>query len=263
MADEGRPIGEARLTREMVSRGPIVPIFRTETARLTSPAPEVITDLHSLPAKPHESLTLLRAPEARAAQAFRTLRLRLVERGDPRTILITSASAGEGKSFVAANLALVLAELRRFRVLLLEANVTAPVLAERFVIPAGQHGCAVDQMNAHVAEPDAPWRMIGFDGSDLHLLAIAPSTDARALCPAGFREALERLRWRYDYLVVDGPAVDAGAYATVLHDAVQTLVLVGRAGRTRARTVRHALERLSPGQVAGVVLVDLRGGARI
>ena len=66
------------------------------------------------------------------AAAFRLLRQRLIERGDPRVVLCTSAGRREGKTTLAANLAMAYAELGRHRVLLLEASFRVAALGEVF-----------------------------------------------------------------------------------------------------------------------------------
>ena len=91
------------------------------------------------------------------AAAIRSLRHRLVEKGDPRVVLVTSAARKEGKTFCAANLALALAEIRRSRVLLLEANVYHPSLASLFGLR--QVPCFLEQLEAHRRDFMAPWKV--------------------------------------------------------------------------------------------------------
>ena len=96
------------------------------------------------------------------AAAFRLLRQRLIERGDPRIVLCTSAGRREGKTTLAANLAMAYAELGRHRVLLLEASFRVAALGEvfGFLPPRGFAG----QLASH---RDAPGGSVG-GRSDRH-----------------------------------------------------------------------------------------------
>src|SRR5262245_8171774 len=69
-----------------------------------------------------ERLVLWRERDSPRAASFRLLRQRLIDKGDPRTVLCTSARSGEGKTTLATNLALAFAELGKHRVLLVEAT---------------------------------------------------------------------------------------------------------------------------------------------
>jgi Mrp family chromosome partitioning ATPase len=245
-------------TRELVlpaSRA-VVPLFHDRGHGLPAPLSEVIVNRHPLPHLPHPDLVLLTAPDGRRAARFRALRHRLAERGDPRAVLVTSAGPREGKTFVATNLALSLAELRRYRVLLIDANVRRPELARRFGLERGQHVCLLQQLEDHAHSPDAPWRVTALGRVDLHLLAIAPSSDrSRVLHGPSFGAALERLRGTYDYIVVDGASVLDGPEVNLIEDAVGTLLFAARAGVTRGKALRAALEQVSPTDVMGVALL--------
>lgn len=72
---------------------------------------------------------ILRNPLSARAASFRVLRHRLVDQGDPKAVVVTSAQDCEGKTTCALNLAWALAESGRNRVLLLEVNTARPALA--------------------------------------------------------------------------------------------------------------------------------------
>src|SRR4051812_33115113 len=94
-------------------------------APVAQPIPEPVREktkiwvaTHKPPVDPDHRLILLRDPDSARAASFRVLRHRLEQRGNPRTIAVTSAEEGEGKTTCAANLAMALGECERARVLL-------------------------------------------------------------------------------------------------------------------------------------------------
>ncbi|HYJ07600.1 MAG TPA: P-loop NTPase, partial [Polyangiaceae bacterium] len=100
------------------------------TLALSSPV-MVIEDVQ-LTAPFDRRLILLNEPGSARARSFRLLQHRLAAEHDPRIIAVTSALPGEGKTTCAANLALVLAETSFARVLLLDANLKRPSIADVF-----------------------------------------------------------------------------------------------------------------------------------
>jgi Mrp family chromosome partitioning ATPase len=194
--------------------------------------------------------------------AIRSLRHRLAERGDPRVILVSSANARDGKTFCAANLALALAEIRRSRVLLLEANVHRPGLAELFGLRKPQSFFA--QLEQHRHNIAAPWNVTELSTHDLHLLAIDPTAAQHtpgnanaAIDGAFFATCMDSLRGAYEYIIVDGPAVSAGPDVSLLEDAVDGIVFVARSDRSHASALRNALDQISPQDLLGVVLLEV------
>jgi Mrp family chromosome partitioning ATPase len=69
--------------------------------------------------------------------------------------------------------------------------------------------------------------------------------------------AVERIHQSgYDYVVIDAPSVLHHADVNVVEEAVDAVLLAARAGSSRGRLVRRAVEQLGPEKVVGVVLVD-------
>ena len=208
----------------------------------------------ALPATRDPRLTLLREQASARDAAFRVLRHRVVDRGDPRSVLVTSAGDGEGKTTTALNLALALAESGRFKVLLIEVNVRRPAVAA--VLGIQPPSCFLDQLAGHRQDINARWVVADLDPVGLHVLAISPKGDARALHGPTFNAAMDRLRGAYDYLVVDGSSILTGSETALIADSVDGLVFVARAHRARARQVRKALEMFSAADIVGTVLMD-------
>jgi Mrp family chromosome partitioning ATPase len=204
------------------------------------------------------------SPEAPAA--LRVIRHRLEQRRAEGmwTVGVTSARDGEGKSTLAAQLALVLSEAQRARVLLVEAAMHRPSLARVLgvQVPPGV-GFSVQLLrrlraaNGHEAEP--PWTVLAL-GPALHALLESEAEPGfpQVLHSTHFRRAIARLEHVYDWVVVDGPSILDSGDASVVEEAVDGVVLVAKSGASRGADLRSALKQLGDRKAVGVVLWDAR-----
>jgi Mrp family chromosome partitioning ATPase len=168
-------------------------------------------------------------------------------------ILVTSPRGGEGKTFCAINMALALGEAWQSRVLLLEADFRNPSLARLlgFQPPA----CIARQLErdlvpgAHtwdVAEVLVPW---------LHAAVVNPDNSySPELDGPSLRVCVEdSLRAGYDYIVIDTPPVLGTADVNLVEASVGGIVMVLRAGHSRARDFRAAVEQIGTTKLLGVI----------
>jgi Mrp family chromosome partitioning ATPase len=228
-----------------------------DTATEARPAsvPARIHRVHSaLPATIDRRAEFLGNPLSDRAGAFRILRHRIAERGDPRVLLVTSAGDGDGKTTCALNLALALCESGRYRVLLVEANTRRPALATMLNVDVSF--CWLEQLAHHRQIPDAPWTAIEMHSLDL-LLARDRGTPPAPMHGPTVTAALDSLRVAYDFVVVDTSAVLTGLDVPMLEDACDGIILCARARRSRGRSLRKALEHVTAEHVLGTVLVDV------
>jgi Mrp family chromosome partitioning ATPase len=213
------------------------------------------------------------------AAAFRLLRQRLIDRGDPRIVLCTSAVRGEGKTTLATNLALAFAELGKHRVLLIETSFRSAAVGEVFGFkpPAG----FANQLAQHRVRLDDPWVVVQIAGSHLYVMAAEPrccpscaaviAEEAKFCGMCGsetnfnenvgidavtFSRAIGQFRESFHYLVVDAPPVLASGDVNLIQDSADAIVFATRKGRSAARDLRRAIEQVAPAPVAAVVLID-------
>lgn len=223
-----------------------------DLARLAPPIEAVVHEVTN----PDPLIVMATAPDSERAAAFRVLRHRVASAGNPRVILVSSPRAREGKSLCAANLAIALGECDRARVLLVEANLRSPRLAQlfRFQPP----WCFADQLAAHRERPFEPWRVVEMRPFGIHVAAVDPRAPKHQLVDApAFEVAMERLRnSEYDHIVIDAPPVIGTAEVNLLQDSADAVVLTTRVGRSRGRDLARAKQQLSPSPVLGVVLVE-------
>jgi Mrp family chromosome partitioning ATPase len=200
-------------------------------------------------------LVMIRAPYSRGADAYRALRHRLSSGGDPRIIAVTSAGPGEGKTTCAINLAAVLREGARGRVLLCEANMRAPKVAAMLGFAPPE--CFGTQLARHRRAPLDPWIAVE-QIPPLHVMAVDPYNNQPPLLdPVAFSIAMDRLRMAgYDYVVVDTPPVLGSADVNMITDSVDGVLFTMLARKSSSKRLRQAIDQLGPATVVGSVLLD-------
>jgi capsular exopolysaccharide synthesis family protein len=182
-------------------------------------------------------------PRSPSAEAFKVVRANLDlsrrNRG-VRVVLVTSARPGEGKSTVASNLAVCLAQVGR-RVLLVDADLRGP--AQHLI-----HGLRRERGLVHVLRD-----LMAFDRvvqatpvKDLDLVASGPETPnpAELLSSPLLPEFLDRVREQYDTVVIDSPPLLEVADPAILGALADGILLVARVGATTRDDAARAVEVL-------------------
>jgi Mrp family chromosome partitioning ATPase len=218
------------------------------------PSKVFVLDEVELPARADARLVMLREPESERARSYRLLQHRLLARSDPRVIVVTSAEPGEGKTTVAVNLALALADETMARILLVEANLRRPALAKLFCFEPGES--FVGRMAEH-REVVPPYSVAAILGTRLQIAALPSSVapDAR-LDRLLLGEAIGDLRDAYDYIVIDAASVLESADTDVVAECADGVIVAARSRKSRKNALRRAVRELSPATVFGTVLLD-------
>jgi capsular exopolysaccharide synthesis family protein len=197
-----------------------------------------------------------------AVEAFRALRSLLLYPADgsapARSIVVTSAARGEGKTVVATNLAIALAKNHR-RVLLIDADMRDPGVHELFAQPRDPGLSNVLRGEVHF---DVALRPTNTPGLELMPAGPVPSDPTELLGSPAFKKLLATADGTFHYVIIDSPPVMAVADAVVAaHDAAAVLFVVG-ADMTTRESARLAVEQLRSvgAHVIGGVLngADLR-----
>lgn len=190
-------------------------------------------------------------------ESFRSLRVCLERRREslPRSILVTSAGSGEGKTLCAANLALVLAR-GGTRVLLIDADMRRSEIHRRFGLKQTAEGgsglpgvlAGRVELRAAIVPSMCPtlWILPTFEApSDPHDLLVGPR----------FPEILQELQNYFHYVVIDTPPLLPVSDAAVLAPLAAAVVLVARHDRTEIDALLHARHLLDAAgaEVAGLV----------
>ena len=189
------------------------------------------------------------------AEAFRTLRtnLRFASIGGRLTsLLVTSSNQAEGKTTVACNLAIALADSGA-RVVLVDADVRRPQVADRMGLEGAAGLTDVLIGRAEVDDVLQPW---GRDGLTVLPAGAVPPNPSELLGSAGMSALLMHLADEFDHVVIDAapvlPVTDAAVLSTIA-DGVLMVVATSRTQTADARSARAALDRVGA-RVVGAVL---------
>jgi capsular exopolysaccharide synthesis family protein len=172
-----------------------------------------------------------------------------------RSLLVTSAAPGEGKTTTAAHLAAAHAE-QGGRTLLIDGDLRRPTVHRRFNLPS-----VVGLSNVLLGE--IPWREavvhVESCGNLEVLPAGPPSRRASDLVGRGLLELLEEAASDYDLVVLDAPPLLGFAEPLQMATAVDGVVVVARAGVTRRKAVASVLATLGRlrAKVIGLVLNEV------
>ena len=195
-------------------------------------------------------LIALSNPGSLVVEAYRNVRNVIRAAGaELKIIEITGAVPDTEKSVFAANLAVVMAQAGK-RILLIDCDSANPLqhtlfqLSNRGLSEAAASG---NDVRAFCQETG----QVGLD-----LLAAGPGVLSDLLSSERFRQFLDGLKESYDYILLDAPAVLAGADASALAVYADGVVLVVESGKEEPKTVQLAKKRLNQAKanILGCVL---------
>ncbi len=229
-----------------------------EEAARPHPGP-AIPVVHFENLKGDESLVSLYQPRSLISEQFRKLRTQLLRFNlskPVKTILVTSALQGEGKSFVAANLAIGIAHDLQLHALLVDCDLRDPSMAPMFGYD-GVQGIA-DYLKG---QGEISNFLVKTELEKLSLLpgGTLPENPTEIIGSQRMAALVEELKTRYDdrFIILDSTPLLATAEPDVLAKLVDGVLIVVRAGMTPRETVKQALSFLDKDKILGVVLNDV------
>lgn len=191
------------------------------------------------------------------AEAFRQLRtnLQFVDVGHtPRSIVVTSAVPGEGKSSTVCNLAWVLAQAG-VSVCVVEADLRLPALSRYLGVPG--HPGLTDVLVGRVGVGDALRTWTEREATVSVLPAgTLPPMPSELLASKRMASVVDELEARFDIVLLDAPPLLPVTDAAVLSHLADGAIMVVRQGKTTKAQATRALEMLEhvDARVYGVVL---------
>ncbi len=242
--------GAAVLSRTDHESDPSGRLWEADGSREALASPQVEIDLERLSTMGYVSP---QAPSSRRAEEFRMVKRPLLTnaRGNSAApvlhasrVMVASALPGEGKTFVAINLALSIAMERDFTVLLIDADATRPAVMERLGLPPTKG--LLDLL----CEPDL----------DIQTVLLRTNVERLSILPAGTLQQhatellasqrmsllVDKLAARFPnrILLFDAPPLLGSTESRVLASHVGQIVLVIEADRTPQNSVVDALATL-------------------
>jgi len=173
---------------------------------------------------------------------------------DPiKTLLVTSAMPGEGKTVCANYLARTLARVRQGRFLLVDADLVNPTLHTKHDVPSGP-GWTDYLVNGHMLDEC----LSSTDIDNLQVLPAGsiPPNPGAIFASKRMKEFVDELKDRFDLVVFDSSPLMPVSVAAILGAKLDAAILVVKAGSTRRQVVKKAIALLNESRtrVIGVVL---------
>lgn len=205
---------------------------------------------------PQSELVMAADPFGGQADAFRDLRsvllIDLAPREPKSALAVVSPELGDGKSYVAANLAVAFSQLGA-RTLLIDADMRAPRQHEIFAIEAS---AGLSALLAGRCGTSAIQALAPLPGMHLLPAGALPPNPTELLQGHAFERLMADMVRSFDHVVVDTPAVRRGADARIVAAKCGTALVVARKGQSRMSALQALLASLAkgPAAVAGVLV---------
>lgn len=199
-------------------------------------------------------LIALEDPKNPLVESYRALRTNLRYLGienSQKSIVVTSAGPGEGKSTTAANLAIVMADAGK-RVVLIDADLRKPKVAK----PLGIEG-SVGLSDVLIGQASFEDTLQQWGRKQLFVLPSGkiPPNPSELLGSRAMEKVLDALSAHFDYIIIDAPPVLVVTDAAILSTHTGGAVVASAAGKTRKAELADAFEALGAvdGKVLGVI----------
>lgn len=218
---------------------------------------EAITPAHLLGQIYHareDELQVIADTNTKNAELFRYLRGNVqfvLPESTDKVVLVTSAVAAEGKSYIAANVASSLALMGK-KVALVELNLRKPSLGEMFGIIAS-NGMSDYLSNGEVSLHDIVSTTA--DGLDVYVAGTVPPNPSELLQGSRAAQLMEQLREQYDYVVVDSASLATASDTFSLTNQADATVVVLRANSTKQAYVKWINRLMAEGKLSNVGFV--------
>lgn len=205
--------------------------------------------------KKETELITLTQPRSPISESFRALRtnIRFSSIDKPiKTLLITSAGPGEGKSLIISNLAMTMAQAG-LQVIIVDADLRRPRIHKLFDQQTASWGLTETLLEGAL---NGRLQATPTEGLKLLVAGELPPNPAELLGSQKMQALLAQLAEQADVVLVDSPPVLAVTDAAVLAREVDAVVVVATSGQTRRNDLQQGVNALRQveANVIGVVL---------
>lgn len=212
--------------------------------------------LNPLQEEPSRELVVLNKPGGVVAEHFRFLRSRLVRPEDGmnrRSILLSSALQGEGKTFIASNLAAILALGVDEHVLVIDADLRSPRMHEVFGYTAESPG-----LSDHLIDGKPLKDML--QKTQVEKLSVLPAgryvgNPTEVLSSKRMQSFLREARERYSdrFVIIDSPPLEIAPETVTMAQEVDGSYLIIRVRSTPRGVTKKSKERFMQDKFLGVI----------
>lgn len=215
---------------------------------------------HSVKGERSKAVVVARNKNDIMAEAFRTLRTNLqfvMKKSTGKVVMFTSTTSGEGKTFVASNLAMSVALLGK-KVLLMGLDIRRPRLAEMFGFNKHDEGItsylAADEKDTDIL--DRAIRPSGIEENlDILPAGIVPPNPAELLARPNMDKAIEYLSTKYDYIILDTAPVALVTDSMIISRVADVVAYVARLDYTQKADIKYLNNIVAEGKLENVSLV--------
>lgn len=224
--------------------------------------PDLLARVREVPftPSPDSHLIDISKPHEAPAEEFRTLRTRLnhLQTLQPlHTLVVTSPSPAEGKSFAAVNLAVTESQLEGNSTLLIDCDFRRPIVHNLFQIERSPG--MTDYLQGKVPLEECIRKIAG---SNLYIIPAGEAV-VNPLELLNLREMkvlLEQLPQAFNWVILDSPPLLFAADASLLSTLCSGTILVVRVGTTTIDSVTRAMQALCENNVLGIIVNGARRG---
>jgi receptor protein-tyrosine kinase len=224
--------------------------------------PDMLRRVRECPFNPARDAHLidLSRPHEAPAEEFRSLRTRLnhLQTQQPiHTVVVTSPSPAEGKSFAAANLAIAEAQLEGNNTLLIDCDFRRPIVHSLFQIDRSPGLTDFLQGKAQLHEC-----LRRLEGSNLYVMPAGEGVvnPLELLNRVEVKLLMDQLPRVFNWVLLDSPPLLFAADGNLLSTLCSATILVVRIGSTTIDSVTRAMQSLCENNVVGIIVNGARRG---
>jgi exopolysaccharide/PEP-CTERM locus tyrosine autokinase len=203
-----------------------------------------------------ESLITFHQPNSVEAEIFKVLRTNLLfpsEGKPPKSIMVTSALPGDGKSFVSSNLAISVAQSVEEHVLLMDADIRNPSIEQMFGMESVKGLSEYLDKGSNVAE-----NLVKTAVQKLTVLPAgkSPQNPTELLTTKKMKALLDEVKNRYEdrYIIIDSAPPSLAPETTAIANYVDGILIVIKAGKTPKKEIDEVIEQIGKEKILGIVL---------
>jgi protein-tyrosine kinase len=210
------------------------------------------------------------ADRGAGVEQFRSLRSRIYQaryEAPLKTILVSSGMPSEGKSFIAANLAMNLARNTVNNILLIDADLRRPTLHHLLGAPntpgLSEYLAGTAELSEILQRDSALLAVEGSIEGCVSKLTFIPSgqcgdNSSELVANHRIEELIATLSPHFDWIIIDSPPVLAVTDAVELSRAADAVLLIARGGRTPFDVAQRTQAAFSNSRILGFVLNDIK-----
>ena len=202
------------------------------------------------------ALVSLLDPQSFEAEQFKILRTNLLfsdSDNAPRSVMVTSAVPGEGKSFVAANLAVSVARHVNWNVLLIDCDLRRPSVHRQFGFPEAP---GLSDYLARGASLESLLLKTCVDNLTILPGGRLPDNPSEILSSDRMSALLDEVATRYDdrFIILDSPPPRLAAETGALARLVDGIIVVVKYGSTSRKIVSDLINKLGRDKLLGAII---------